>query len=111
MNDECRPEVHWLTGLHRRQGQGRPGRHARDPGQGITRLTAGSSRATGPDRRNLNMPRTTTYTAEITDPITGDTVILTVASEGELEQLVDRHLREKYPDPQEDEPAAPATSE
>lgn len=107
MNDEYRLEVPWLTDLHRRQGPGRPGRHARGPGQGITRLTAGSSRATGPDRRNLNMPRTTTYTAEIT----GDTVILTAASEAVLEQLVDRHLREKYPDPQEDEPAAPATSE
>ena len=55
------------------------------------------------------MPRTTICTAEITDPITGDIATLTAASEAELEQLIDRHLRQKYPDPREDEPAAPAT--
>ena len=43
------------------------------------------------------MPPTTTYSAEITDPITGDTATLTAASEAELEQLIDRHLHRMYP--------------
>ena len=43
------------------------------------------------------MPPTTTYTAELTDPLTGDTVTLTAASEAELERLIDRCLHRLYP--------------
>lgn len=43
------------------------------------------------------MPPTTTHTADITDPLSGDTVTLAAASEAELEQLIDSYLHRLYP--------------
>lgn len=42
---------------------------------------------------------TTTHSAEITDPVTGQTTTLTAATAAELEQLIDAHLAQQYPDP------------
>lgn len=42
---------------------------------------------------------TTTYQADVTDPITGETTTLSAATQAELEQLIDEHLATGYPDP------------
>lgn len=40
---------------------------------------------------------TTKHVAEVIDPVTGNTTILTASSESELEQLVDQLLDERFP--------------
>lgn len=42
---------------------------------------------------------TTTYQADVTDPVTGETTTLSAATPAELEQLIDEHLATGYPDP------------
>lgn len=42
---------------------------------------------------------TTSYQADVTDPVTGETTTLSASSPLELEQLIDEHLAAGYPDP------------
>jgi hypothetical protein len=49
---------------------------------------------------------TTQHIAEVTDPITGDTTILTAATAPELDQLVEDHLEQHYPNTQDEDPAS-----
>lgn len=49
---------------------------------------------------------TTRHTAEITDPLTGDTTTLTAPTAAELDQLVDAHLEQHYPTPPGEDPEA-----
>ena len=42
---------------------------------------------------------TTTYQADVTDPVTGETTTLSGTTPAELEQLIDEHLAAGYPDP------------
>lgn len=46
----------------------------------------------------------TRHIAEVTDPLTGDVVVLSAATSAELEQLVDDHLSSTFPEPSEDLP-------
>ena len=46
-----------------------------------------------------NPVSTTTYLADVTDPVTGETTTLSAATQAELEQLVYEHLATGYPDP------------
>lgn len=39
------------------------------------------------------------YTAEVTNPLTHEVTVLEAGSEAELEQMVDRHLTQEFPDP------------
>lgn len=49
---------------------------------------------------------TTRHVADITDPVSGDTTTLAAATESELDQLVDEHLEQHYPDPHAEDPEA-----
>lgn len=42
----------------------------------------------------------TTHTAEVTDPLTGETTTITANSSEELDALVEAHLGQQYPDPE-----------
>ena len=46
------------------------------------------------------------HIAEVTDPITGDTTILTASTNPELDQLVEDHLEQHYPNTQDEDPAS-----
>lgn len=52
-------------------------------------------------RKEGNTVSTTTYHADVTDPVTGETTTLTATTSDELEQEIDEHLAAGYPDPTE----------